>query len=224
MPAADFSASMFPTKLRRPRFNLTAGGTLSDATPRMTNGAAPAVQTPTARPPGLVAPGGAPINSAAPAPAGGGEINFFEGMAPGRKLAGDLINKGGAMGVFSPYFRRNALRAGALRNADAQRRRMQVFARLQGEGLDPGQERAAMMEAENNANAGVAQSLNDAELQGISSYEDYIRSLLGGERSMAEQQRMQDKQAKAAEAAGWGSMAGSLGSAFLGRPSVPKVP
>jgi hypothetical protein len=146
---------------------------------------------------------------------GGSPINFFEGMAPGRKLAGDIINRGGAAGAFGPYFLRNMLRKRALANADAQRRRMSVTSTMYG--LDPAQARVAAIEAENNANAGLAGSLNDAEMTGLQRYQDYVMQLLTGERGMAEQQRMQDKQRKAAEAAGWGSLAGGATSAAIGK-------
>lgn len=210
--------------MRRPRFVLTSGGTFAPAptqvpmaagatrsAPSASMGSTPPVIAGPPPPPPTSAPGAGPTGTSSPADYT--PPNFFE--KSGRLLTGDLINRGGQAGAFSPYFLRDSLRAGALRNADAQRRRMQIFSHLLG--LDPAQQQTAMMDAENNANAGVAGSLNDAESQGLQSYRDFIMSLLGGERNMAEQRAIADKQRKAANSSAWGSLAGSLGSAAIGK-------
>lgn len=95
-------------------------------------------------------------------------------------LVRDLIARGGAEGVFSPHYMRNALRRKALSNADAQRNRTSVLSRLVG--LDPNQRAVALTDADLEANRGVSDALNQAEMGDLSQYSDLIRALLGTER------------------------------------------
>lgn len=126
-------------------------------------------------------------------------------QSPYGSLITDQIQGGRA--ALGPDYLRSALRTRALRSYLNQRRRGDVSARLLG--LDPAQARAAAFNTEQAATGNLTNSLNDAELADQQGYQNYIRGLLGGERSFEQQRQLADEQRRASR----GTLGGFLGNA-----------
>jgi hypothetical protein len=123
----------------------------------------------------------------------------------------------GGKATFGPDYLRNALRRNAIQTGSSMQRRGDILARLAG--LDPMQQRQAMIEGDRAASSGVAGALNAADLQGLSGYQDFIRQLLTGERGyqfQADQARAQREWERQQQQGGLGGMFGSLVGAGLG--------
>jgi hypothetical protein len=147
-----------------------------------------------------MAPGGA-----APAPAAPGGIPSMEGQPNLMNWIRALLSQQNAQGIFGPDYLTNQLRAGAMRNADAQRGRTASLAGLSN--LDPMSYRNAILNADIMANRDQTGALNQAELAGITSHQDFIRNLLNAERSGESQGFLQHEAAR---------MAGNQGGGFGG--------
>lgn len=130
-----------------------------------------------------------------------------------------MIRYGGKQGVFGPDYFTNQLRGRAMRNADAGKQRTSLLAQLLG--FDPMQYRGAMVDADIAANQNTVGALNDAELQGMSGYQDMLRNFLSQERYGVDvprnaadvsygRQRQQDRRNM------WGNLAGSVVGAGVG--------
>jgi hypothetical protein len=152
----------------------------------------------------------------------GGRGRGLAGLIPqdpyGKQIQGLL---GGAQeaGFFNPLgspMVREARRAAALRTADARRRRSSVLGRLYG--LDPIQQRGAMMDADIGASQGAADFLNDAELEELLGQRGFLQSLLSGERGFEQQKILARMAAKAAEKQRGSPFGQILGAAVGGLP------
>ena len=138
-------------------------------------------------------------------------------------LSRDILGRGARAGLFDPTGSaqiRAAVRRGALRRADARRRRGSVLARLMG--LNPMGQRQAMLETERETAGGLSSELGEADLGQLLGGQQFARGLLGQERGYEEQRAAEARAAREARRArgGFGSMLGSLlgtaGGAFLG--------
>lgn len=159
-------------------------------------------------------------------PVGGG--GWFTQVKPRLKEMAAQAQGGGAAGTikgllaggaqtFTPDYLRTALRRKALGTSDAMRRRNAVLSRLSG--LDPMQQRQAMIDADIEASGGLAGALNAADLQGLSGYQDFIRQLLGGERGYQFQREEAERQRQWEEemqGGGFWDMLGNVGGKALG--------
>jgi hypothetical protein len=96
-----------------------------------------------------------------------------------------------AGGAYGPGYLRNKLRRSALQNAYGGRNRAGILARLSG--MSAHGQRRGLLDAEIEGSRGVSQALNEADLQGASGYQDYIRNLLSGERESYGGLLMQDR-------------------------------
>jgi hypothetical protein len=107
-----------------------------------------------------------------------------------------------------------------MRTADAQRRRGSVLSQLVG--LDPYQQRVAMLDTERQASGNTADFLNNAQAQQLQGEQDYGRQLFGGQLDFESQKQLMKMKADAAEKArgGAGAMFGQLAGfgagSFLG--------
>jgi len=106
-----------------------------------------------------------------------------EGGAYGRDVRG-MIGKGQA--AFGPDYLRNFLRKRAMMNSEASRRRAFNLSRLAG--LDPFQQRQALLDENQGASRDLVSGLNEADMAGASGYQDWIRKLFMGERGNEQQQ------------------------------------
>ena len=120
-----------------------------------------------------------------------------------------LIASGQGAGVFSPTFLRDMLRRQAIAGAGARGRRSVLLSRLAG--ADPYQSRQAMIDTDIESSGQLADALNNAELQGFGGYQEFIRSLLGGERGGEQARQLAKMQAKAQREAQRGNFLGGLG-------------
>jgi hypothetical protein len=100
------------------------------------------------------------------------------------------------------------LRRSALANYDANQRSSSVLSRLYG--LDPMQQRGAIANSEISGRQGLADSLNQGELQSRMGQRDFLQRLYMQEQEQENQRRIAKEQAKAQQSAGWGGLAGSL--------------
>jgi hypothetical protein len=107
-----------------------------------------------------------------------------EGGAYGRDVRG-MIGKGKA--AFGPDYLRNFLRKRAMMNSEASRRRAFNLSRLAG--LDPFQQRQALLEENQGASRDLVSGLNEADLAGASGYQDFLRRLFMGERGNEQTQQ-----------------------------------
>lgn len=140
---------------------------------------------------------------------GGGLSDFADVMGYSR----NLINQGGQQGAFGPSYLRNLLRKSAFRRAGNRRSRGSVLAGLQG--LDPMQRRFQALEDERSASGQLAGALNEADVQGGSDYQNYLRQLLGNERG-GEMQLFGQREADArANKGGLGGFLGQVAGAAL---------
>lgn len=110
---------------------------------------------------------------------------------PGRQIS-SLLQEGRP--ALSRDYLRAALRRRAMRRAMGRRRVGQTSSRLFG--LDPMQARGAMFQTERDAQSDLSDALGQAELADLSGYQDFIRSLLTGERGREFESSERDKQRK----------------------------
>ncbi len=112
----------------------------------------------------------------------GGAAGTTRGLLAGNKAA------------LGPGYLRERARAGALQTADSMRRRNFNVSRLSG--LDPQQQRQAMIDSDISANEGLSGALNAADLQDAGGFQDWLRRVLGQERGYQfqseESQRQRD--------------------------------
>lgn len=130
-----------------------------------------------------------------------------------------LIGQGGKAGALGPDYLRRALRARALQARAGQQRRSQILAHVLG--LDPNQQRVAMVNADIQGGHDLTNSLNEADLAGLSSYQNMIRSFIDQGYSSEDAQRAARwaKQQQDSQHGGWGQFlgqaAGAAAAAFL---------
>lgn len=165
-------------------------------------------------------PGGNPMvpgggAGPAPAPIPGG-IPSMEGQPNLMNWIRTLLSQQNQQGIFGPDYLTNSLRAGAMRNADAQRSRTASLAGLSG--LDPMSYRNAIINADIMANRDQTGALNQAELAGITSHQDFIRNLLNAERSGESQGFLEHERARMAgdQGGGFGGFLGGVLGTGLG--------
>jgi len=106
------------------------------------------------------------------------------------------------------------LRRHALANYDANQRSSSVLSRLYG--LDPMQQRGAIVNSEIGGRQGLADSLNTAALGQATGQENFLQRLYMQQQEQENQRRIAKEQAKAQSSGGWGSLAGGLAGSFLG--------
>ena len=140
-------------------------------------------------------------------------------------LSRDVLGQASRAGLFDPTGSaqiRAAVRRGALRRADARRRRGSVLARLMG--LNPMGQRQAMLETEREAAGDLSSELGEADLGQLLGGQQFARGVFGQERGYEERRAAEARAAREARRArgGFGSQLGSLvgmgAGAFLGGP------
>lgn len=161
----------------------------------------------------------------APAPGLAGLINQRTGGQLGgtsyANMIRALLGQGQAAGAFGPDFLRKFLRRRALQTSLNQRRAAGVSGQLFG--LDPMQQRAALVNADIGAQGGLANSLNEADLQGAGNYQQLLQSLLGSERGH-EFQAIEAKKERDANKGSFGGFLGQIaGSVIPGLIPTPKA-
>jgi hypothetical protein len=136
------------------------------------------------------------------------------GSAPNTQT---MLRGGAAAGYFDPM--------GSARLRDLRRRRAVELAQIQRQsagtyghlvGLDPGSQRQALIDANLNANAGMAGSLNAEEAAMGNDTQNFYRGLYGQEQDYQHQMALQREANKQASKGGWGQLAGGLVGSFLG--------
>ena len=100
------------------------------------------------------------------------------------------------------------LRRSALANYDANQRSSSVLSRLYG--LDPMQQRGAIVNSEIAGRAGLSDTLNRNELTSRMGQRDFLQRLYMQEQEQANQRRIAKEAADAQSSAGWGSLAGGV--------------
>jgi len=123
---------------------------------------------------------------------------------PGTTIGG-LIGDQEALG---PGYLRQKIRREAQRTAEGQRRRTDVLSRLAG--LNPMQQRTAMVESEIEAGRGLSDVLGRADIEGARGYQDFVRDMLKQERQIEA-----ERQAREAEQGSLGGFLGSLAGSFI---------
>jgi len=138
---------------------------------------------------------------------------------PGGTISGLLA--GGQQALSDPRYLSRLTSRRSQRTADALRRRTNVLGRLSG--LDPMQQRTAMVDADIAANQGLGEAINASELQGASGYQDFLRQLLMSERQAELEKQRRDEERGGiggflgqVAGVGLGSLAGGLGSRLAG--------
>jgi len=123
-------------------------------------------------------------------------------------IRGLLSNSGGA---FTPNYLRDLMRKSAFQRSKNMRRRGDVLSRLAG--LDPMQQRQAMIDLDREASSGLSGALNEADIQGGQGWQQFMMGLLRSERG-DEQQRARDREQREWEESQGGGIGGFLGGAL----------
>lgn len=102
-----------------------------------------------------------------------------------------LVQQGQQAGFYNPNgspLLMAAVRRGALRTADNQRRRSAILSRLMG--LDPNQARVAAVNAEAQGSGDVSNALNSAQYGQLAGNQDWFRNLYMNRLQAADQERL----------------------------------
>lgn len=166
--------------------------------------------------PGRLPRQGAPVSPATPTTPG---AQFGQQFPKLQDFLRYLIAQGQGQGAFGPDFLRKALRRRALMNAASQRRGAGATASLYG--LDPAQRRAALAQGDIGAGSQLAESLNQADLAGLSGYQDMIRSILGSERGQESQYLAEQRALHEQNRGGIGGFLGELAGTAVGAGAGP---
>lgn len=131
-----------------------------------------------------------------------------------RGQIGSLLSGGQpANPALGPNYARDALRRRALQTYGNQRRSADVLGKLYG--LDPMQQRGALVNAEVGASGSLADAMNGADLEGITNYRDLLQRLLTGERGY-QQNDINDLRQAQREKDARGSFLGNLAGQGVG--------
>lgn len=134
------------------------------------------------------------------------KYNTEFGGARGR--INDLLSGGtGGNAAFGPNYLRDATRRAALQRYSNQRRSSSVLGDLYG--LDPMAARGASVNADIGASSDLSNALNNADLAGLSGYQELLQRLLSGERGY-QAQDLADMRAAEREKANRPSFLGGL--------------
>lgn len=154
--------------------------------------------------------------AAAPAAAPASDGNPNDPFTIIRNLLGEANTAHGGNALTGDYIR-NLLRKSAFQRGKNQRRRGEVLARLAG--LDPMQQRQAMVDTDRQASSDLTQGLNEADIQGGMSQRDMLLKLLLGERGIQDtgvRDRFAAGEARAQQGGGFGDFLGSALGAGVG--------
>jgi len=136
--------------------------------------------------------------------------------SPVEAQAGRALQGAESAGLFDPLGSpriKALMRQFALRQADARRRRGALLGQLAG--LDPYQQRYAMVQNDIGANSDVSNILGQSELEGLTSNRDFLQRLFMGQLDRATQERLAKQQADAQQSGMFGQLLGGLGGAII---------